>query len=341
MSGIATGPITWGLVGHAAQSRRLHRFVSTGQYPPAILITGSAGVGRKALAQAMAKAAICPERPTGEFCGTCSVCIRIDHNNHPDVQIWSVDRQEVETSASKSASLTIETVRRLAASTALRPQEANHRFVILDDAETLNDPSQQALLKTLEDAPAFVTIVLIASSSAVLLDTVLSRCVEIPLQLVPTVQIQGHLNNPDAATIAALAAGRPGWAISAAADPKFLSDEQEAVSALESWIAMPRRDRLVEAYKRGDRYLKADKRAILQDVSRLQIIWRDVALAAANLTSSAYDPERSRRIQAREPITLEQAYIALAATCTCHNDLIRNIRPRLAMQSMVNQWPIL
>jgi DNA polymerase-3 subunit delta' len=332
---------TWPIIGHAPQVDRLRRMVNSGQFPLAILMTGTPAVGRKSLALQFAAATLCPSQTDGTPCGQCRTCALIAAGNHPDAEVWSVDRQERESgTASKSGALTIETVRKIAASTALRPYEGERRFIIIDEVETLGDPAQQAMLKTLEDLPGYATIILISTSAGVMLDTVRSRCVEVALQLVPTAEIAAGIHAPDAESIAAIAAGRPGWAMRAIVEPEWRAERVEEIERLETWLRMPKADRLAEAYQRGDRFGK-DRKPALQELDRVQLIWRDILLAHSDLDKFAFDPARARSLISRSSADTSDWHRALTATRQCVQDLTGNIRPRLAMQAMVNQWPIL
>jgi DNA polymerase-3 subunit delta' len=331
---------SWPIIGHAHQVERLRRMVVADQFPLAILMTGAPHVGRSALALQLAAAALCPNASDGIPCGDCRTCRLVAGEKHPDVETWNVERQERESGASKSGTMTIETVRKVAASTALRPYEGARRFIIIDDAETLGEPAQQALLKTLEDLPAYATIILVATSAGAMLDTVRSRCAEIALQLVSTSEITVALDTPEAESVAALAGGRPGWAITAINDPDWREKQAEAVENLEAWVRMSKGDRLVEAYVRGDRFVR-HRRQALGDLDQLQLMWRDIVLTSAQLPQFAFDPGRAERVIQCSTADVSDWHRALAATQQCIRDLTGNIRPRLAMQAMVNQWPTL
>jgi DNA polymerase III subunit delta' len=332
--------ITWNLIGHEAAVGRLRQMVTVNRYPPAILITGSPGTGRATLARRFAAASLCPNAADGNPCGTCAICERIDHNTHPDVTIWSVAAQEIERGANKSGAMTIETVRAISAATSLLPRDAARRFMIIEDADTLAETAQQAMLKTLEEVPGYMTIVLIATRASSLLETIRSRCVEIPLQLVPTAQIEAALDHPMAGEIARLAVGRPGWALRAASNPGELEAERSRVAGVEQWLGMAERDRLVEAYVRGERFLR-DRAALMADLATAHIAWRDLLFTALGASDLAIDPDRKSRLLARPDLDPSTALRALCATERCSRDLLSNVRPRLALQSMVNQWPIL
>jgi DNA polymerase III subunit delta' len=331
---------SWPIIGHAHQVERLRRMVIADQYPLAILMTGAPHVGRMTLAQQFAAASLCPSSVDGVPCGDCRTCRLVAAGRHPDVETWDLRRQEGESGASKSNSLTIETVRKVASSTALRPYEGARRFIIIDEAETLGEPAQQALLKTLEDLPGYATIILIATTAGAMLDTVRSRSAEIALQLVSTTEIEEALDNPEAESIAALAGGRPGWAVTAIADEDWRAKQAEGAETLEAWICMTKGDRLVEAYQRGDRFLR-ERRQVLGDLQQLQMMWRDMVLTSSELPQFAFNPGRAEKLIQRSTADMSDWHRALVATQQCIRDLTGNIRPRLAMQAMVNQWPTL
>lgn len=333
-------PQTWPIIGHAHHVERLQRIVRRNQYPFAILLTGAQRTGRRALATQFAAAALCPAAREQIACGECSTCARIAAGTHPDADFWSVERQERESGSSKSAALSIETVRRIAATTSLRPVEGAHRFIIVDDADTLGDAAQQALLKTLEDLPEFATIILISASAGVMLETVRSRSMELALQLIPTAVIAAGLGGPDAEEIAALAGGRPGWAIQAHREPDWLAAEIESLKALESWVGMSKAERLTEAYVRGDEFTR-NRRKIIADLDQVQLMQRDVILTATNLSQFAFNASLATRLIRRLGGGLPEWRRALIGTRQCVQDLTGNVRPRLAMQAMVNRWPTL
>lgn len=330
----------WPVIGHAGAIRTLRQMILADRFPPAILITGVPGSGRLTLARTFVAAALCEHAAVGDPCLTCDQCRHVLAGTCPDVSEFSLARQEIERGANKSGTLTIETARAISSASSLLPRDASRRFVIIDDADTFAETAQQALLKTLEDVPGYLTFILIATHSAALLETILSRCVVVPLQLVATSDIAASLSGPDAAEIARLANGRPGWALTAQKQPAVLQLERERISAIERWIAGNERERLVIAYQRGEQFQR-ERAEILADLDTVHIIWRDLLFARIGATDLMIDRDRPTRLLARatiEPLSMLQA---VGATERCSQDLQRNVRPRLALQSMVNQWPTL
>jgi DNA polymerase-3 subunit delta' len=173
------------IVGHRRLLSLLSRAVARGTLPPALLLAGPAGVGKRRAALSIAEAVNCLNVVSGfspagrgtdggagsEFardsCGECPVCRRIQRGVHPDVIV--VEPGDL-------GSIKIEQVRDVIDRAEYRPFEGRRRVVIIDDADALMAPAQNALLKTLEEPPSASIFVLVSSRPDALLPTVRSRC---------------------------------------------------------------------------------------------------------------------------------------------------------------------
>lgn len=137
----------------------------------AYLITGGSGDSRAALARRLAAAYLCEgEHPP---CGTCRACRKAAKGAHPDVAYATLppDRQEI----------SVEQIRTLRADAYIRPNEGKGKVYIIDPADAMNAAAQNALLKVLEEGPAYAAFLLLADRPGMLLDTVRSRCELLPL----------------------------------------------------------------------------------------------------------------------------------------------------------------
>ena len=222
--------------GHPGALAALTAMVA-GPTPHAILLVGPAGVGKTTFAVDLAGGLLCtadvPDRP----CGRCRACRLVGAGGHPDVHRLGPEgpgRQVVIGGPGAKA----RGIRDLIAELALLPVEGGARIAIIEAADRMNDDAQAALLKTLEEPPAGVTIVLCADAEEALLPTIRSRCARIRLgpvgpRAVETVLADHGIDDPAlAARLARVSAGRPGRALALAADPEALRARDELVRTL-------------------------------------------------------------------------------------------------------------
>jgi DNA polymerase-3 subunit delta' len=326
----------WGVYGNAAAVERLRRAVVQGPRH-AYLLSGIDFVGKSHLATAFARALLCEQPPEpGEACGACSTCRRVARGVHPDVSRFDLDYQATrDDSKSRNLTLNIATVRDIGRLVALRPVESRWRVVVVDDVETMQEPAQEAFLKTLEEPPPYVVIVMLCTDAELLLPTLLSRCAVVPM--VPPVDStvrQALLDagaDPDRADRIALASrGRVGLALRAIDDDALTEALSENASAARRWATGDEYARMVEAYRLAERF-STDRNAVFDRLAATQAVWRGMLLAAAGVSESA---DGEARLDA-----IADGVRALRAIDRCVRDLEGNVRPRAALETMVQAWP--
>jgi DNA polymerase-3 subunit delta' len=209
------------VVGHVRLIDLLSRSVAGGTLPPSLLFAGPAGVGKHLAAVAVAQALNCLEvhgsRPkvqgSVDACGKCAACTRIARGVHPDVLLVS---------PGDSGSIKIDQVRDVVDRAQYKPFEGRRRVVIIDEADALVGPAQNALLKTLEEPTPSSVFILVSSRPDMLLPTVLSRCPQLRFRPLPASDIaaallaRGH-SEAEARAVAASADGSLGQALQASA----------------------------------------------------------------------------------------------------------------------------
>lgn len=324
-------------------TERLREIVSGGQIGQCYLLSGPKGVGKSALARAFAQALMC-EQPGNDDpaqpCGVCRSCRNVLRYTHPDIEVFDLHAQAtlLEAKAGKGATLTIEMVRRMRSAAALLPLEASRRLVIVDDAETLLEPAQQALLKTLEEPPLTVTIFLLCDEPEALLATVRSRCQEIAVRPQPRSAITETLvargvAEEQAEEIALLSRGSAAWAMAAVSDGTLLTARRDARAAAAAWLAGSAYERLATAYRLGDQFTKR-RDDVITTVQMVVQLLREELLRVAGASALRQDDDRMASEGALATLAR-----ALSSTLQCLSDFDANVRPRLAMEAMVLAWP--
>ncbi len=350
---IPAGAEGWPVWGHDGAVAEMRRAIARERIAHAYLIAGPDGIGKGALATAFAQA-VCCLNPGGQDgtipCRECLACRKIGRGVHPDVERFGLARQAAlaEKSGGKNTSLTIETIRELCSSVALRPMEARRRFVVVDDAARMQGVAQEALLKTLEEPPEAVVILLLAEDAEAMLPTIRSRCRLVALRPVPRPTIVALLEAAAAVgrvpgrgleEVAALANGRPGWAVTAAADASLVAAREAAVERGLAWIGGGGYERLVAAVRLGDGFGKR-RSEVFADLEAVLGLWRDALLLRAELPEHAVHRAHLERLDAlTRGLELPAVARAVRAVQTCLADLEANVRPRLAMEAMVLDWP--
>lgn len=340
-------PTAWGVAGHAGAVDQLRRSMIAGQVRHATLITGPASVGKLTVATAYLKALLCLNPPApGDFCDDCRSCGKIARGVHPDVHRFDLDGQAATAArrGTQNTTITIETAREVRSVAAMRPIEGRWRAVIIDDAETIAAPAQEALLKTLEEPPPSMLLLLLSDDREALLPTIRSRCEILDLRPVSRDAIEGLLRDHGAdeeraGELARLAQGRPGWALRALTNPEFAEQHLVDIEEAIAWVESDPYQRLVTAVRQADRFAKG-RAETLDRLGIVQSVWRDQLLIGSGLADRVtYLAARERLTRAGTNWNLADLKRALTAIQTCISDLEANVRPRLAMETMVLQWP--
>ena len=132
----------------------------------AYLITGGGGDSRAAFAGRLAAAYLCEgDAPP---CGRCRACRKVGKGSHPDLSRTAPPPDKAE--------ITVEQIRALRADAYVRPNEGRRKVYVIDPADAMNPAAQNALLKVLEEGPAYAAFLLVSDRPGKLLDTVRSRC---------------------------------------------------------------------------------------------------------------------------------------------------------------------
>ena len=172
------------IIGHGKIINHFQTAIKKGQVSHAYILEGETGSGKKMLAKAFAQALEC-ESGSGEGCEICHSCMMAQSGNHPDI-IW--------VSHEKPNTISVADIRsQINGDIAVKPYSGKYKIYIIDQAEKMNEQAQNALLKTIEEPPAYAVILLLASHTGYFLPTILSRCIKLSLKPVDEEKIRDYI----------------------------------------------------------------------------------------------------------------------------------------------------
>lgn len=333
---ISSPPSNWNLLGHEWAVQLLAGQLARGRLRHAYLITGPNGSGRRTLALALAQAINCPTPlAPGIPCQTCRTCTQIARQQHPDLTIVQAE--------TIGGTLKVEQIREVQRTLNLAPYQARYRIAVLLRFEEAHPSAANALLKTLEEPPAQVILLLTAESADALLPTVVSRCEVIRLRpLAPASLAEGMIKkwqipSDEARFLAHASGGLPGYA-------HFLQNNPEAMEQRQVWmdehlqiLQNNRVARFMYAEKMSD-----DKNTLRQAIRIWLSLWQDVLHLHTGLTERATNLDRQEQTtQLAAHLTLPTIRQALLSLEQALERLDRNVNTRLTVEVLLLNLPYL
>ena len=271
----------WNVIGHDRAVELLRHSLESDRLAHAYIFVGTAHVGKKTLAVNLAQALNCEREESP--CGECRSCLRIAQGIHPDVQVIERVSEPVPGETGPKKNITISQIRDLQQAAGLRPFEGRHRVFIIDSAEYLNDESANCLLKTLEEPPPNVCIIVLAINDTGLLPTIISRCQRIELFPIAANLVEQSLIDrwqvvpANAKTLSRICRGRIGWAISAANDDAITEERSLNLARLHELTSASLKQRFDFAADMAEQFGK--NRDLVVDMLNLwRDWWRDLLL---------------------------------------------------------------
>jgi DNA polymerase-3 subunit delta' len=333
----------WNVIGQPRAVELLRHSLEIGRLAHAYLFVGPPHTGKTTLAINLAQALNCESesRP----CGGCESCLRIAAGKHADVQIIGrlPDSNSVDSGSKKV--IAIGQVRELQQAAGLRPYEGSHRVFIIDGAEYLNEESANCLLKTLEEPPPDVVIILLATNDARLLPTILSRCQRIELFPIPAPDIEEeliqnrHIEPEKAGVLSRLCRGGIGWAITASQDEGLLTERSQRMDELQELVTAGLDRRFSFANRLATQYGK--NRDSVEEILRLWLDWwRDLLLVRAGCAEFITNIDlKETVIRHSDLYDLAAIRGAIEAIRTAMVQLEQNANARLAVEVLMLSIP--
>jgi DNA polymerase III subunit delta' len=345
-------PAAWGIVGHDRAVDLLRRSIRHRRIGHAYLISGPLGVGKRTLAVRLAQALNCErfgpaveaspkfagETPEGEPpCGNCRRCRLIEAGSHPEVRVVGVQAPH--------RVIRVADVESIQADAALRAADVFRKVYVLEQAELLHPDAANRLLKTIEEPPSSVIMVLTTVDPEATLETIVSRCEHLRLRPLQRDRLADHLIGaaglaPERAElVAALTDGCVGRALTLAGDDRALDRRSKQLDDLSTLLAADRVGRLQFARTLGDRWSK-DPDSVREVLGVWLRWWRDVLLVQSGLHDRVVNLDRRPDLERMaRALDTRQAGGAVESARDILQMLDQNVNARLALDVAVLDLP--
>ena len=262
------------VIGQQQIKESLQGALSSRRISHAYILHGEKGSGKEYIANIFAAALQCEEKGI-EPCGKCISCKQAESKNHPDI---------ITLTHEKPNTISVDDIReQINGDVYIKPYKGPYKIYIINEAEKMNQQAQNALLKTIEEPPAYVVILLLTSNLNALLQTVLSRCVVLNMKPVADELVQKYLmeqlqiTDYQAQICVAFARGNIGKAKDLASSEDFENIKQEALSLLKYVDSMEFYEIVAAVNKLSKEY-----KLQLNDYLDIIMVWyRDVLLFKA------------------------------------------------------------
>ena len=155
------------IIGNEKNKELLKKVIDTNNIAHSYMFVGKDSIGKLLFAKEFAKAILCTEE--GKPCNKCKSCIEFNTNNNPDFNILEPEGNSIK----------IDQIRELTKKVYEKPVVSNRKVYIINDSNYMTKEAQNSLLKTLEEPPEYITIILITSNENLFLPTIKSRCTKV------------------------------------------------------------------------------------------------------------------------------------------------------------------
>ena len=327
----------WGLLGQEWAVEMLRQHLIHDSARQAYLFCGPPGVGRRTLALRFAQALNCLNPPApGEPCGICKTCKQIERMQYTDLTIIQAEKE--------GGTLKVEQIRALRQSLSLKPYQGKYRVVLFLRFQEANASATNALLKTLEEAPAHAILLLTADTPEQLPPTIPSRCEILRLRPLPVERVEMFLkeqgtDDADARLLAHVSGGRPGYALRLMQDKDTLNFRERRLVEIQKLLSSTRRERFAYAEKLTER--KNPERERFRETLLLWLaFWRDVLLGVAGSDAPLVNVDHSSEIESMASrLSLGEAGQLVNAAERAVDRLDRNVNSRLLAEVLLLDWP--
>ena len=233
------------IVGNEVAKATLINAINLNRTSHSYMFVGISGIGKNLIAKEFAKMILCLDE--NKYCSKCKSCIEFESNNNPDFIYITPE----------NGSIKIEQIRKMQKEVSEKPIISNNKVCIINDADLMTTEAQNCLLKTLEEPPLYMTIILVGTNESNFLPTIKSRCTIMYFERIQDEEIKKYLTeNFKDETIAPnlidIADGSIGKAINLKDKAKIYENINKIIENLENYDIIQILKNAEEIYKSKD-----------------------------------------------------------------------------------------
>lgn len=314
------------IIGHEKIIESIKKTIKENKVSHSYLFEGEESIGKKKLAFFFAKTLLCKEK--GNIpCNRCSSCIKFDNLSHPDFFLIEPDNNIIRVSQIEALIKEVNTT----------PFESTCKVFIIDDSHKMNIESKNTLLKTLEEPPYYVHIILISSSKNNLLATIISRVQNIKFYPVEHKKVKDLLINEynkseeEASFLAEFTKGAIGQAIKLSNDQAFFQRRDEIIKIIGSLLNKDK----TKAFSSIEFF--NDNKEIIDEILDIFLLWFRDLLLYINLgeNSLLVNKDKIENLSLQSNVEFNKINDIIVRIQETKVNIRRNVNYQLAIETML------
>ena len=319
------------IIGNELIKDQLKAAIETGNIRHSYMLTGEKGMGKKTMAEAFLLELFCTDKDeNGGSCLRCPECRKILSNNHPDV---------IYITHEKPAVISVDEVREQLIDTVdIKPYEGGYKVYVIPEADKMSVQAQNAILKTLEEPPEYVVILLLVSDEHKLIDTVKSRVIRENLRPLTDNLIRDYIRenlhkSSDMIDICvAFSKGNLGKAIELCESDTFSEWYQRVMKILKNLSKMDSTDMHIEISK-----LLTECPDPNEALDLLELWYRDLTMftVTRDINRLVFKGERKALMNAASLSSYDGIQVIMNAIEKCRQRLAANVNTELALELLL------
>ena len=173
------------IIGNEENKILLNNIIKNNNISHSYLFYGIDGIGKSLFAREFAKMILCLNSSENKPCNECKSCLQFNSDNNPDYYEIGLEENSIK----------IDKIRQMQKKALEKPIISDKKVYIINDSDYMTKEAQNCLLKTLEEPPKYLTIILIASNESKLLNTIKSRCIKISFKNIENNTLKDYIHN--------------------------------------------------------------------------------------------------------------------------------------------------